>query len=67
VESALSTGRIAGQVEVVQTGERSRVGSAEDLVAFLLQVSGLEPELAQVTLTDELLADASEVPVAVSA
>ena len=49
------------------TGERSRVGSAEYLVAFLLQVSSPGPEPAQVTLTDKLLADASEVLVAVSA
>jgi hypothetical protein len=35
VEQALAAGRLAGEAEVVETGERRVVRDAEDLLAFL--------------------------------
>jgi hypothetical protein len=39
VDSALSAGRITGQVEAVQTGHVHVVGDADELLAFLLSTS----------------------------
>ena len=36
VDSALDAGRIAGQVEAVETGQSAPVTGADDLLAFLL-------------------------------
>ena len=39
VDSSVRTGRIAGEVEVVTTGQRQLIGDVEDLVSFLLQIA----------------------------
>ena len=34
-EQALDEGRLAGEVELVETGDRTLVGSADELIAFV--------------------------------
>jgi hypothetical protein len=43
VEQALDEGRIAGEVEMVETGARSVVGDAGELVAFVNSQRRLGP------------------------
>jgi hypothetical protein len=42
-EEALDEGRLAGQVEIVETGTRSVVRSAEELVAFVCLHRPVDP------------------------
>jgi hypothetical protein len=42
-DAALDAGRLAGEVELVATGERAVVRNADELVAFLRRGSHLHP------------------------
>jgi hypothetical protein len=44
-QAALDAGRLAGEVELVATGERATVRDADDLIRFVNRSFGHEPPL----------------------